>query len=114
MATTLPASPTVSGTILDLNPNEAAFIDRVRAFVEAEVLPNIRAWEEAAAFPDAIWTRLGELQLLSMTLPKELGGAGGFSCRAYCEACREIAKGDPALAMNDSRRDKTPFAWPTS
>ncbi|HLK17182.1 MAG TPA: acyl-CoA dehydrogenase family protein [Fimbriimonadaceae bacterium] len=99
MATTLDSPSLPAARVLDLNAEEAAFIGRVRAFVEGEVLPNTRAWEEAAAFPDEIWPRLGELNLLSMTLPKELGGAG-YSCRAYCEACREIARGDPALAMN--------------
>ena len=99
MATTLPPPSLTSASILELDSVESAFLDRVRAFVEDEVLPNTRMWEEAAAFPDAIWPRLGELGLLAMTLPRNLGGTG-YSCRAYCEACREIAKGDPALAMN--------------
>lgn len=34
-----------------------------------------------------------------MTLSKEAGGQG-FSCVTYCEACRRLAQGDPALAMN--------------
>src|SRR5579863_3103729 len=99
MAMTLPTNSHVSASILELEPVESAFIARVRQFVEEEVLPNTRAWEEAAAFPEDIWLRLGELGLLAMTLPKSLGGTG-YSCRAYCEACREIARGDPALAMN--------------
>ena len=85
--------------IADLTPHEVAFLDRLRDFVESEVLPQTRVWEEAAAFPDSIWPRLGELGVLSMTLSKDDGGQG-LSCLAYCEACREIAKGDPALAMN--------------
>jgi len=84
---------------LTIPPDETAFLDRVRAFVADEVLPNTREWERNAAFPDSIWPRLGELGLLSMTLPKERGGNGN-TCVAYCEAVREIAKGDPALAMN--------------
>jgi alkylation response protein AidB-like acyl-CoA dehydrogenase len=84
---------------MEITPNEAAFIDRVRAFVDAEVLPNTREWERNTAFPDDIWPKLGQIGLLSMTLPKDKGGMG-LSCRAYCDACRELAKGDPALAMN--------------
>src|SRR5579862_6285869 len=99
MATMLPPNPLTYASVLELDSAESAFIGRVRAFVDSEVLPNTRTWEENAAFPDAIWPRMGELGLLSMTLPKSLGGTG-YSCRAYCEACREIAKGDPALAMN--------------
>ncbi|MCC7101974.1 MAG: acyl-CoA dehydrogenase family protein [Fimbriimonadaceae bacterium] len=84
---------------LNLSEDETRFLDQVRAFVADEVLPCTREWETNAAFPDEIWPRLGELGLLSMTLPKEMGG-GGWSCRVYVEACRELAKGDPALSMN--------------
>lgn len=84
---------------LQIPAEEATFLDRVREFVASEVLPNTREWERNAAFPDEIWPKLGSLGLLSMTLPKEMGGTG-YSCRTYVESCREIAKGDPALAMN--------------
>jgi len=83
--------------IFQLCPEEAAFIERVKSFVRDEVLPKTREWEANKVFPDAIWPRLGELGLLSMTMPE---GEGGVSCCAYVEACREVAKGDPALAMN--------------
>ncbi len=84
---------------LQMNPEEATFLESVRRFVADEVLPKTREWERNAAFPDEIWPRLGEMGLLAMTLPKEMGGRG-LSCRVYTETCREIAKGDPALAMN--------------
>lgn len=85
--------------ILELCPEEVAFLDRVRKFATDYVLPNTRKWEADRAFPDEIWPKLGQLGLLSMTLPVEMGGTG-LSCRAYCEACRELAKADPALSMN--------------
>lgn len=98
MASTIEKSGNEAG-VFQLNSEDQAFIDRVRSFVQAEVLPNTRKWEDAAGFPDDIWPKLGALGLLSMTLPKSEGGAG-VSCMAYVEACREIAKGDPALSMN--------------
>jgi alkylation response protein AidB-like acyl-CoA dehydrogenase len=85
--------------VTPLDSREQAFVEAVQRFVAKEVLPNTRAWEEAKAFPDDIWPKLAAHELLSMTLPTELGGAG-LSCRAYVEACRELAKGDPALSMN--------------
>ncbi|MBI3721186.1 MAG: acyl-CoA dehydrogenase family protein, partial [Fimbriimonas ginsengisoli] len=91
-ATAIMAAPTFT-------PDEAEFHDNLRRFVAEEVLPCTRTWEEARAFPDEIWPRLGQLGVLAMTLPTELGGTG-YSCGTYCEACREIARGDPALAMN--------------
>lgn len=84
---------------LQMKPEEATFLDSVRQFVADEVLPNTREWERNTQFPDEIWPKLGAKGLLAMTLPKELGG-GGLSCRAYVETVREVAKGDPALAMN--------------
>jgi len=84
---------------IEIHPDEAAFLDRVRQFVAEEVLPCTREWERNAAFPDDIWPRLGEVGLLAMTLPLAKGGLGA-SCTTYCQAIKEVAKGDPALAMN--------------
>ena len=82
-----------------LPPEEAVFLNRVKRFVAEDVLPNTREWERNAAFPDDIWLRVGELGLLAMTLPKKKGGVGA-TCATYCQAIKEVAKGDPALAMN--------------
>ncbi len=82
-----------------LCPDEARFLDSVRAYAAECVAPFTRAWEDAGEFPDEIWPSLGRAGLLGMTLPKEKGGTG-VSCLAYVEACRELAKADPALAMN--------------
>lgn len=78
---------------------EDSFIDAVKAFVASEVLPHTREWEANTAFPKEIWEKLGKVGLLGMTLPGELGGSG-YSCESYVKACWELAKGDPALAMN--------------
>ncbi len=83
----------------DLNQEEATFVETVKSFVATEVLPFTREWEKNTAFPDEIWTKLGALGLLGMTLPKEKGGTG-LSCAAFVEVCKQIAKGDPALSMN--------------
>lgn len=79
--------------------DDDAFLQSVREFVARDVLPFTRDWEAATAFPDDIWPKLGAAGLLGMTLPAELGGTG-VSCYAYCAAIKELAKGDPALAMN--------------
>jgi len=82
-----------------LNESEGAFLEKVKRFVAEEVLPNTRAWDDAPGFPPEIISRLGQLGMLGMTVPKEMGGTGA-SCRLYAECCRELAKGDPALSMN--------------
>lgn len=92
-------APIADAEIPALSPEETSFLDDVRSFVADYVLPNTRVWEEQTSFPDDIWPKLAKRRLLSMTIPHEMGGAG-LSCRAYVEACRELAKGDPALSMN--------------
>ncbi|MBS1721765.1 MAG: acyl-CoA dehydrogenase family protein [Armatimonadetes bacterium] len=77
---------------------EAKFLAGVREFVDSYVLPNTREWEKDR-LPDEIFRECAKRDLLRMTVPKEFGGAG-YSCVAYCEACRMLAQGDPALSMN--------------
>lgn len=77
---------------------ESLFLAEVSRFVNEEVLPHTREWEKDR-LPDNIFKRCAELKILGMVVPKEFGGHG-FSCRAYCEVCRMLAHGDPALAMN--------------
>ncbi len=79
--------------------SEASFLSSVEEFVDREVAPFSRQWEEATAFPDDIWPKLGKAGLLDLAVPKELGGPG-HSCRVYVDCIRLLAKGDPALAMN--------------
>jgi hypothetical protein len=84
---------------LSVPASEQVFLHRVRQFVDDEVLPCSRQWETDASFPDGIWTRLGQLGLLGMLWPEAKGGSG-LSLLGFCHVIREIAKGDPALAMN--------------
>lgn len=91
--------PYLNRSFEQLQEQEQHFLVHVKQFVQSEVLPQTRQWEREKSFPNEIWEKLGELGLLSICLSREYGGKG-FSSFAYCEACREIAKGDPALAMN--------------
>ena len=47
----------------------------VRDFAEAELRPHLREWDEKQEFPRAVFTRLGELGLMGVTWPAELGGS---------------------------------------
>lgn len=77
---------------------EQEFLATVQHWVDEEVAPCTRAWEEDT-FPKNIWKRTAELGVTHCILPKDLGGRG-YSCSTYAEMCRIIAKGDPALCMN--------------
>ncbi|MEZ4281911.1 MAG: acyl-CoA dehydrogenase family protein [Myxococcota bacterium] len=53
------------------------FRTQFRRFVEAEVAPNVAAWNEAGIVPRAIWKRMGEEGYLGANMPEAWGGAGG-------------------------------------
>ena len=49
----------------------------VRKFVETELAPHAKEWEEAAYFADWVFPRMGELGFLGLGYPEEIGGQGG-------------------------------------
>src|ERR1700750_1622226 len=48
----------------------------VRAFAEREVAPHVSEWDEKSEFPHAAVKKLGEMGLMGVIFPEELGGAG--------------------------------------
>jgi alkylation response protein AidB-like acyl-CoA dehydrogenase len=50
--------------------------DSIHAFVVKELAPHAEEWEETT-FPDWVFTRMGELGFLGLSMPEEYGGQGG-------------------------------------
>lgn len=75
--------------------DRAALRDTLRRFVDREVLPHIDAWEEAGGFPRALYLRAGELGLLGLGFPEELGGspADGSATIVLCEELARAGAG---------------------
>ncbi|WP_175996486.1 acyl-CoA dehydrogenase family protein [Burkholderia stabilis] len=71
--------------------------DAARAFATEMLAPNAAQWDHDAHLPDTIVAQLGELGLLGMIVPQELGGAY-TDYVAYALAMEEIAAGDAACA----------------
>jgi glutaryl-CoA dehydrogenase len=69
--------------------------DRVRAFVDARIRPNIEGWYEAAVFPRELAGELGELGVLGMHLDGY--GCPGASAVEYGLAMLELEAGDSGL-----------------
>jgi acyl-CoA dehydrogenase len=51
--------------------------ESIRRFVEKELRPHAREWEEAQWFPNEVFTRMAELGFLGLKYPEEYGGQGG-------------------------------------
>jgi len=54
-----------------------SFRRSVRQFLEGEVAPRAREWEEARRIPRDVFRRMGDLGFLGVLAPGELGGADG-------------------------------------
>lgn len=71
--------------------------DAARQFATEVLAPNAGQWDRDGALPDAVVRQLGELGLLGMIVPAELGGT--FSdYTAYALAMEEIAAGCASCA----------------
>ncbi|WP_322081232.1 acyl-CoA dehydrogenase family protein [Burkholderia sp. BCC1972] len=71
--------------------------DAARAFATEMLAPYAAQWDHDAHLPDAIVAQLGELGLLGMIVPQELGGSY-TDYVAYALAMEEVAAGDAACA----------------
>ena len=54
-----------------------AFRASVRAFVAAEMTPNVEAWEAAGRLPRALYRKAGEMGILGVLFPEDVGGSDG-------------------------------------
>ena len=65
---------TAPATTADTAYELAAFRDGVRAWVDAEVAPFVREWDEAGSFPRELYRRAAQMGLLQLGYPESLGG----------------------------------------
>jgi acyl-CoA dehydrogenase len=77
-------------SVLD-DADREALRGTLRGFIEREVMPHIDAWEEAGGFPRELYARAGELGILGLGYPEELGGSPGDST-AIIILCEEFAR----------------------
>jgi len=76
-------------------PEELALRDRVRAFVDDRIRPNIAQWYADATFPRELVKEMGALGLLGMHLHGY--GCAGRSAVEYGLAAMELEAGDSGL-----------------
>ena len=70
----------------------------VREFCQREVKPRARSWDETGEFPMETVRQLGELGVLGISVPEELGGAG-LDQLAVAVVVEEVARHDVSLAL---------------
>jgi alkylation response protein AidB-like acyl-CoA dehydrogenase len=82
----------------DLSETQQAVVDTARAFARERVAPGAAARDREARFPLELVRELGQLGLLGVNVPEEVGGAAAGPV-AYVLAMMEIAAVDCALAV---------------
>ena len=62
------------------NEDHEAFRQSVRQFLQKEVAPHAKQWQEDGIVPKSIWPKAGEVGMLCPTVPVEYGGLGLDFC----------------------------------
>jgi glutaryl-CoA dehydrogenase (non-decarboxylating) len=85
----------------ELTDEQRLIQQTAREFVEAEILPNIRAWDAKGEVHREVFARLGALGFLGAPIPTAYGG-GGADYIAFALLCEELERADTAFRVVQS------------
>jgi len=83
----------------DLGDEVEALRDTVHRWAQERVKPMAAEIDRSNSFPAELWTEMGSLGLLGITVPAELGGAG-MGYLAHVVAVEEIARASASVALS--------------
>ena len=72
-----------------------------RAFVEAEILPHIREWDERAEVHPEVFQKMAAQGFLGAPIPEAYGGSG-MDYVSFALLCEELERGDTAFRVVQS------------
>jgi len=81
-----------------LTEEQEALRKEVRSFAAKEVAPHVSEWDEGSIFPAAVVKKLGEMGLMGVIFPEELGGAG-MGYVEYVLAIEELSRVDGSVGI---------------
>jgi alkylation response protein AidB-like acyl-CoA dehydrogenase len=70
----------------------------IRDFAAREIAPNVMRWDEASEFPHEVVQKLGEMGLMGVLFPVELGGSG-LGYVDYALAVEELSAVDGSIGI---------------
>ncbi|HEY1486477.1 MAG TPA: acyl-CoA dehydrogenase family protein, partial [Micromonosporaceae bacterium] len=81
---------------LSLSPEHEAVRELAASFVDREITPYAAEWDRREEVDRGVIGKLGDLGLLGLTIPEDVGGSGGDHV-AYCLVLEELGRGDSAV-----------------
>ncbi len=82
----------------ELTPEQREIQALSREVADAEIRPHAAAWDREHRFPREVFTKLGELGLMGVCVPEELGGAGA-DFLAYVLVLEELSRADAGVGV---------------
>ena len=81
-----------------LTEEQEALRKEVRGFAAREIAPQVSEWDEKSEFPAAVVKKLGQMGLMGVIFPEELGGAG-MGYVEYVLAVEELSRVDGSVGI---------------
>jgi hypothetical protein len=81
-----------------LTEDQEALRREIRDFAAREIAPNVSRWDEASEFPADVVKQVGQMGLLGIIFPTELGGAG-LGYVDYMLAIEELSAVDGSIGI---------------
>ena len=88
-----------AGLDFELGQDIEALRDAVRAFAQGEIAPLAGEADRTDCFPMQLWSRLGELGVLGITVEEEYGGAG-LGYLAHMVAMEEVSRASASIGLS--------------
>ncbi|WP_295048731.1 isovaleryl-CoA dehydrogenase [uncultured Paracoccus sp.] len=87
------------GMEFDLGEDVNALRDMVHRWAQDRVKPIAAQVDQGNEFPNELWTEMGDLGLLGITVPEDFGGAG-MGYLAHVIATEEIARASASVSLS--------------
>jgi alkylation response protein AidB-like acyl-CoA dehydrogenase len=81
-----------------LTPDQREIQALTREFAQAEIDPHAAEWDREHRFPRELYSKLGELGLMGVCIPEELGGAGA-DFLSYILVLEELSRADAGVGV---------------
>ncbi|HEX2413173.1 MAG TPA: acyl-CoA dehydrogenase family protein [Solirubrobacteraceae bacterium] len=82
----------------ELSPEQEEIRELARRFADERIAPRAAEWDRGHVFPRELFSELGELGLMGVCVPEELGGAGA-DFLSYILVIEELSRADAGAGV---------------